>query len=137
MKKTTIDNIFFVFIGCILGAAFMQFLNAANELGPVFWLGGLGFIGGLCTFFLDFLISPGNIFGWWDTRVLAWFNKPKNPLRLLYKPLGGCLYCMNVWVVFALFLMTWSTHNLALWYMFPIGAIAHTVLNLTDKHLNG
>lgn len=76
----------------------------------------------LLSLFLDFCFREGNIFeGWLD--FLADLHLPKEAMNIddredrfklvdwfWFKPLGGCVVCMNVWISFitcALFFWDW------------------------------
>lgn len=73
----------------------------------------LAVIAALISLFLDFTFREGNIFaGWLD--FLADLHIPADAMDLeredrfelvewfWFKPLGGCVVCMNVWISFAI-----------------------------------
>lgn len=113
----------------------------------------LAFLGallvGLCSacfeFFLQFCFQPGNIFKGW----LPWIERNfrdnlKNPFAILYKPLGGCAYCQNIWISFAGFAILHGVHlgsweifpglvELSWWWIIPASFFAHLFLSILDK----
>lgn len=70
----------------------------------------LAFISALISLFLDFCFREGNILGWWIdflidaelpesvTRDLKREEKEEMVFAWWYKPLGGCVVCLNAWV---------------------------------------
>lgn len=57
-------------------------------------------VGAVClTNFLDDCMEPGMVFSFWG----AWIKKEVREELLVpawKKPLGACIFCMNVWVIF-------------------------------------
>jgi len=95
---------------------------------------GVGLLGALCTFFLIFCYSPGNIFG----KYMDWLEKnfrdnPNNPFNFLFNPLGGCAYCHNIWVTAFFFLVTNLTIGISWWLLLPALFSSHLFLNILDR----
>lgn len=74
----------------------------------------LAALSALISLFLDFCFREGNILGWWldllidlehsmdVTDGLTREQKEELPLSWWYKPLGGCIVCLNAWVSLSL-----------------------------------
>lgn len=95
----------------------------------------------LFSYFLDFCFWRGNIFGFWLPFVAKHILKRKNPLKYqyiakisdkkereglyldevgesgLFKVLGGCIICLNVWIGFATFILIHILLGISFWYM--------------------
>lgn len=94
----------------------------------------VGLVGALCTFFLIFCYSPGNIFGGymdWLERTLR--DNPNHPLSFLFSPLGGCAYCHNIWVTTFFFTLTNLTIGINWWLLLPSLFFSHLALNILDR----
>lgn len=86
----------------------------------------LAAISALFSLFLDFCFREGNIFaGWIDflidaelpesvTKDLKRSEKDDLMFSWWYKPLGGCVVCMNVWISFAMCLFFYHDWKLIL-----------------------
>lgn len=75
----------------------------------------LAVISALLSLFIEFCFREGNIFGGW-LDFLADMHLPEDVMNadldredrfemvdwFWFKPLGGCVVCMNVWISFAL-----------------------------------
>lgn len=84
----------------------------------------LAALSALISLFLDFCFREGNILGWWidfliDVELPHLTNsgieredKEKLVYSWWYKPLGGCVVCMNVWVSLSLCLFTFHDWRL-------------------------
>jgi hypothetical protein len=127
--------------GFVLGGFAGLGLSAIAEHGPIFdsiiLASVIGIGAGAMTIFIDFIIQPGQIFGFWTWFLNHFINHPKNPLRVFYKPLGGCLYCMNVWVTFGIYALAVYHTGLTLWLILPAAAIAHVTVSILEPVVNG
>lgn len=92
-----------------------------------------GMLSALNSFFLEFCYQEGNIFGWWikfiDKHIR---DNPRSPFRELYKPLGGCIYCQNIWVAIAYFMVGHFYFEVSWWLMLPTMLFSHFILTLLD-----
>lgn len=131
----TIDRVAIFATGTIAGFCIANFASDPGKFQGAAVALVVAAVGMSVTMFVDYLISPGQIFGFWQ-KVLNWMNSPKNLLFVLYKPMGGCLYCMNVWATFVIFLMTKSWHDLSYWYLIGILPASHILLAITEKKVN-
>lgn len=129
------------FTGFILGVIAGLGLSAVAEHGPVFQslilASVVGIGAGAMTIFIDFIIQPGQIFGFWTKFLERVMNHEKNPFRFLYKPMGGCLYCMNVWVAFGIYSLAVYHTGLTWWLILPSAAIAHVTVSILEPIVNG
>jgi hypothetical protein len=130
-----IDRIAIFSTGTIVGFCIAQFAMDPGKFHGAATGLVVAAVGMSVTMFVDYLISPGQIFGFWQ-KVLNWMNSPKNLLFVLYKPLGGCLYCMNVWSTFVIFLVSRSWHDLSFWYLIGVLPASHILLAITEKRVN-
>ncbi len=87
----------------------------------------------IVTIFIDYLIAPKQIFGFWQ-NVLKKISE--SPYKTLAKPLGTCIYCMNVYVLFACYLLLWFKMDISWWYFIPAAGLSHISLALIDKNIN-
>lgn len=95
----------------------------------------------LFSYFLDFCFWRGNVFGFWLPFVAKGIVKRKNPLKYqyicnvsdkkeqeglfidevgenpLFKVLGGCSICLNIWIGFATFPFISLLLGISYWYM--------------------
>lgn len=132
--KDSINQFGFISIGFLFG--FAVAILTGQTAGPVFTGVAVGTAAGLITIFVDFIIQPEQIFGFWTTKVLAWLKKDRNLLRVLVKPLGGCLYCMNVWITLAVFAYSLPFTGFS-WPVFvAIVAVSHVVLAIVERKVN-
>ena len=132
----SINNTFLIVIGILIGFMVANLITVPTQFTMVSWAAIIGIMAAMISIFIDFLIQPGEIFGFW-TRVLTYMNNPKNPFRALTKPLGGCLYCMNVWVTLASFMLCKGGIGMSWWYFIPTAAIGHVVLAIMERKVNG
>ncbi len=96
-----------------------------------------GCLAALTSFFLDFAFREGNIFAFWMKFLNKYFyNQLKNPFRFLYSPLGGCMFCMNIWVASTYYVIAALIFGIAWWYILPSALVAHLILNYLAKHFN-
>jgi hypothetical protein len=132
--KDSVNQFGFISIGFMFG--FAVAILTGETSGPVFTGVVVGSAAGLISIFVDFLIQPEQIFGFWSTKVLAWLKKDRNLFRFMAKPLGGCLYCMNVWLTLVVFI--WSKPYTGFsWPVFlAVVSVSHVVLALTERKVN-
>ncbi len=95
----------------------------------------------LFSYFLDFCFWRGNIFGFWLPFIAMHIVKRKNPLKYqyiakisdkkerqglfidevgengLFKVLGGCSICLNIWIGFVTFPFINILLDISYWYM--------------------
>jgi hypothetical protein len=116
-------------------------LSLIAEHGPIFdamiLAAAIGVGAGMMTIFIDFIIQPGQIFGWYTSFLNHVVNHPKNPFRFLFKPMGGCLYCLNTWVTFGIYALAVYHTGLTLWLILPAAAIAHVTVSILEPIVNG
>lgn len=124
-------------LGIMTGLGLAIFTEHGEMFKSVMLAGLVGIGAGAMTIFIDFIIQPGQIFGFWTWFLEKVMNHPKNPFRFLYKPMGGCLYCMNTWVAFAMFGLTAYHTGLTLWLIIPTAAIAHVAVSIFEPIVNG
>jgi hypothetical protein len=101
----------------------------------------LGLFLALFSYFLDFCFWRGNVFSFWLPFVASNIVKRKNPLKYqyiskvsdkkerqglfinevgengLFKVLGGCSICLNVWIGFVTFPFINLLLDISYWYM--------------------
>lgn len=120
----------------------MDALTLAMELVPTITVISLfGLFLALFSYFLDFCFWRGNVFGFWLPFVAKAIVKRKNPLKYqyicnvsdkkeqeglfideagenpLFKVLGGCSICLNIWIGFATFPFISYLLDISYWYM--------------------
>lgn len=70
----------------------------------IFLISFVAFCAASLSRLLDFSMEQGNILEWWYVFILKIGNVKTDiagnivSCNLLFKPLGGCLVCMNFWV---------------------------------------
>lgn len=103
----------------------------------------LGFFLALFSYFLDFCFWPKNIFSFWLPFLASQILKAKDPVKFkyimaiddkeereqslidamdgggLFKMLGGCAICLNVWIGMITFPILAHFLQFSLWY-YPI-----------------
>lgn len=101
----------------------------------------LGLFLALFSYFLDFCFWRGNVFSFWLPFVAKSIVKRKNPLKYqyissvsdkkerqglfidevgengLFKVLGGCSICLNIWIGFVTFPFINILLDISYWYM--------------------
>jgi hypothetical protein len=120
----------------------MDALTLAMELVPTITVSSiLGLFLALFSYFLDFCFWRGNVFSFWLPFVASNIVKRKNPLKYqyiskvsdkkerqglfinevgengLFKVLGGCSICLNVWIGFVTFPFINLLLDISYWYM--------------------
>lgn len=105
----------------------------------------LSIISALASLFLNFCMKEGHILAWW-LDFWAWVlldKKIKYPKGVdrrdykfaqvdspLFKPLGYCVVCMNVWVSLGIGIFTWDVKDI-----FIIIIISSFIVRLTHGKL--
>jgi len=124
-------------LGIMTGLGLAIFTEHGEMFKMVMLAGLVGICAGAMTIFIDFIIQPGQIFGFWTWFLERVVNHPKNPLKFLYKPMGGCLYCMNTWVAFGIYALAAYNTGLSWWLILPSAAIAHVTVSILEPIVNG
>lgn len=119
----------------------------------------LGAINALFSYFLDFCFWKGNAFGFWLPLLAEFLLKRKNPAKFkalksakdnnnpeyenmliesvshffLYKVLGGCPPCTNIWIGFASFFFVHVFLGLSWFYAIPYLLFSSYVLRKIMK----
>jgi len=132
--KDSINQIGFLAIGFMFGFAVAILTNRTSD--PFFVGVSVGTAAALITIFVDFIIQPEQIFGFWTTKVLAWLKKDRNLFRFMSKPLGGCLYCMNVWLTLAVFIYSKPFTGFSWPVFFAIVGVSHVAVALIERKVN-
>ena len=92
-----------------------------------------GTMGAISSFFLEFCYQEGNIFGWWlkylDTKVR---DNKRHLLHPFYKPLGGCIYCHNIWIAIGYFMVGHFYFGVSWWMFLPVLLFSHLALTVLD-----
>ena len=131
MKK--IEPVVYALFGIGIGL-FMSFGFVSNAfLQDIYMVGFCGIAAAIMTIFIDYLISPKQIFGFWQD-VLKKISE--SPFKTLAKPLGTCIYCMNVYVFLACFLVLWFKTGISWWYFIPAASVSHVALAYIDRKIN-
>jgi hypothetical protein len=122
-----------IFSGICVGAILTAFLSSTTMLQEVYMVAFASIAGALMTIFIDYLISPKQIFGFWQNALKA---IEKSPFKSLAKPLGNCIYCMNVYVFTACFVVLYIHTKSSWWYFIPGASLSHVALAWIDKKIN-
>lgn len=124
--------LFFV-AGFLIGAEIFFLLDVGTG-SSIFKIFSIAVLGSLLSFFLEFCFRPGAIFGRYIDFLEKYFrDNPKNPFGFLYSPLGGCVFCMNVWISSFIFLFTWISFDLSWIYYLPSVLLSHLFLSFLDR----
>lgn len=132
----TINNTFFVLVGFIFGILTTFFIEQNDFLRPLFIACFAGVGSALITFFFDFVTAPGQIFGFYSDFVKSLQNSRIKFFQILSKPVGGCIFCANVWFTLFTFLICRFHFGLSFWLLIPAAALSHVFLAYLDKNLN-
>lgn len=120
-------------MGICIGAILTAFLSSTTMLQEVYMVAFVAIAASLTTIFIDYLISPKQIFGFWQ-NVLKKIDE--SPFKPFAKPLGTCIYCMNVYVFAASYAVLYYYTNVSWWYFIPAAALSHVGLAYIDKKIN-
>lgn len=131
MKK--IESVMSFFSGIIVGAMITVFMASTSVLNDIYIVAFTGIAAALVTIFIDYLIAPKQIFGFWQNVLKAIENSPFKPLA---KPLGNCIFCMNVYVYTACFVVLYIYTESSWWYFIPGASMSHVALAYIDRKIN-
>ena len=132
-----IKFIFSALAGLLIGLSASFFVNDFSFFEPFFEAVLVALVGSLFSFFLDFCFREGNIFAGWIRFLNKYFHEnKKNPLRHLYKPLGACAFCLNVWISFGLFTSYHFINGLSWLWLLPVAFMSHLILFFLSKHFD-
>lgn len=121
-------------VGILIGLTIGFNVNSPAVGSGLLKMSVIGLTGSLLTFFLEFCYRPGNIFGWYYEFIEKHFrDNPKNPFGFLFNPLGGCMYCQNVWLTTGLFIVGNIYFEVSFWLMLPAILLSHLMLNILDR----
>ena len=125
-------------LGVLIGLVAGGFLNDLNFYTP-FMLSILsGAVAAACSTFLDFSFNEGNIFSSYYRLIETHLNPEHNrhPFILLFKPLGGCLFCMNIWVAAICWSFSAFVFGVEFWvYLLPSIFFSHVFLTISSKYI--
>jgi len=131
MKKLEIP--ISIFSGICIGAILTAVLSSTSMLQEVYMVAFTSIAAALVTIFVDYLISPNQIFGFWQNALKAIENSPFKPFA---KPLGNCIFCMNVYVYTACFVVLYIYTESSWWYYIPGASLSHVALAYIDRKIN-
>lgn len=137
--KTTTKNptVIFTILGLISGFGIGMIFKNVSPFIPFLTSVCVSLTGATLSFFLDFSFNEGNIFAFWFRFLNKYFyQNKKNPFSFLYSPLGGCLFCMNIWVTTVIFAFTFYFFGLNWVWWIPATCLSHFILNLFAKYLH-
>jgi len=129
LLNATTAFLFGIFTG--LAASFV--FNNEGRFDQVYLIAFIAIASAMISIFIDFLIAPKQIFGFWS-NVLKRIEA--SPFKVLAKPLGTCIYCQNVYVYSACFFAVYFNTTLSLWLFIGGAACSHVALAFLDKQLN-
>lgn len=65
-----------------------------------------GIMCGFFGIFIDFITTPGEILGFYYTYIVKpCLESNRKLIRYIIKPLGGCIYCTNVYITIILYVL--------------------------------
>jgi hypothetical protein len=131
MKKLEIP--ISIFSGICVGAILTAFLSSTTMLQEVYMVAFTAIAASLVTIFIDYLIAPKQIFGFWQNVLKA---ISESPFKSLAKPLGTCIFCMNVYVYAACFVVLYIYTESSWWYFIPGASLSHVALAYIDRKIN-
>ena len=131
MKKLEIP--ISIFSGICIGAILTAVLSSTSMLQEVYMVAFTSIAAALVTIFIDYLIAPNQIFGFWQNVLKAIENSRLQPLA---KPLGHCIFCMNVYVFTACFVVLYIYTESSWWYYIPGASLSHVSLAYIDRKIN-
>ena len=127
------ETIIGFFSGIIVGAYLTVLFVSAPILQNIYIVSFVGIAAALLTIFIDYLIAPKQIFGFWQNVLKAIEN---SPFKSLAKPLGNCIFCMNVYVYTACFVVLYIYTESSWWYFIPGASLSHVALAYIDRKIN-
>lgn len=119
--------------GILIGALITMFFTLNVFLESAYMATFAAFAGAIMTIFIDYLIAPKQIFGFWQ-NVLKKLSE--TPFKQLAKPLGLCIYCMNVYIFTICFVILYYYTNISWWYFIPSVSLSHVFLAYIDRKIN-
>jgi len=128
--------------GAVFGFLLSLFFSGSAEfLKPFFVALLLAVVSSLASFFLEFCFREGNIFDFWIKFLNRYFyeNEKNLLLKFLYKPLGGCALCFNIWLsttFFFVYFFAFGASISFLWWLLPSLFLSHLFLFYTFKHFD-
>ena len=131
MKKLEIP--ISIFSGICVGAILTAFLSSTTMLQHIYMVAFTAIAASLVTIFIDYLIAPKQIFGFWQNVLKA---ISESPFKSLAKPLGTCIFCMNVYVYSACFVVLYIYTESSWWYFIPGASLSHVALAYIDRKIN-
>jgi hypothetical protein len=134
--KKPIENTILLIIGAMFGFAAATFFATINTNSTIVWITAMATFTMAISLFIDFIIQPEQIFGFYGRFLEKWVKHERNPLKVLYKPLGGCLYCMNIWVALAVFIATKTSIPISWVWFIPMAALSHVMLAIMERKVN-
>lgn len=122
----------------------MELFYYLDIIVTIVLVGLIGIACGLFSYFLDYCFWPGSVFKFYlpwlartvlpsseckEVELLAPELRPEEYVRraenyMLFKLLGGCMYCFNVWITFASF----SVLPFEWYYIFVYTPVSHFFL---------
>jgi hypothetical protein len=134
--KKPIENTILLIVGAMFGFAAATFFATINTNSTIVWITAMAIFTMAISLFIDFIIQPEQIFGFYGRFLEKWVKHERNPLKVLYKPLGGCLYCMNIWVALAVFIATKTSISISWIWFIPMAALSHVMLAIMERKVN-
>jgi hypothetical protein len=134
--KKPIENTMLLIVGAMFGFAAATFFTTINTNSTIVWIVAMATFTMAISLFIDFIIQPGQIFAIYGRFLESWVKHERNPLKVLYKPMGGCLYCMNIWVALAVFIVTKTSISISWWWFIPMAALSHVFLAIMERKVN-
>lgn len=126
----------------------MEMLFLIDTILTIVVVAMMGVVCGLLSYFLDYCFWPGSIFKGYlpfiakllmpkadkdevmmlkaDARPQAFVDRATD--IMLFKLLGGCVYCFNVWLTFISFAIINSCLHFGWYYIFVYTTISHFFL---------
>jgi hypothetical protein len=131
MKK--LETTLSFFSGICVGALVTIFMASTSFLETAYFVSFTAVAAALVTIFIDYLIAPNQIFGFWQNVLKA---IEKTLFKPLAKPLGNCIFCMNVYVYTACFVVLYIYTESSWWYFIPGASLSHVALAYIDRKIN-
>jgi len=133
----SIKYIFSALAGLLVGIIASFFIKDFSFFKPFFEVLLIASVGSLASFFLDFAFREGNIFAFWIRFLNRYFHEnKKNPFRLLYKPLGACAFCLNIWLTIGVFFSYYCLNGISIFWLLPATFFSHLIIFFLFKHFD-